>query len=417
MKTLTLTKYRITALNLIFWIISFNIFISFFSRGIESDFVMGELNLTIWNILLISNVFLAIILAPFIWLFKELKLSIKRGVTMAILVVLALGIIQLLLPNLLPTNDFPILPLILIFSLDNILYVLIFHITIIAAVYINARILIGRYLSRGKFMIYLINVSGLAFVSGLMNYMLFNYFIDLIFPGLFYISWFKVWELILIMIGYLTVTTIAFLLWQYSRMLIANREKARNELSALKAQINPHFLFNNLNTIYALAEKGDQRTKEVILQLSDFLRYVLYDTSSEKIGLEKELEIIKTYVGLQKERINENTTEVILNLKGDFSGAQIAPLLLLPLAENCFKHGVGKSKGTIRIDIEYSGHQLHFSTKNKIERRENPLNHEQGGIGILNVEKRLNLLYPEKHQLTFEENGDLFMVKMTIDLD
>jgi len=417
MKSLTLTKYRITALNLLFWIISFNIFISFFSRGIESDFVMGELNLTIWNILLISNIFIACILAPFIWLFKELRLSIKRGVTIPILVFLILGIIQLLLSNLIPPNNFPNLPLYLIFSLDNILYVLVFHITIIAAVYINTRILIGRYLSRGKFMNYLINASGLAFISGLMNYMIFNYFIDLIFPGLFYISWFKIWELILIMIGYISITTIVFLLWQYGKMLIENREKAIHELSALKAQINPHFLFNNLNTIYALAEKGDHRTKDLILQLSDFLRYVLYDTSSEKIGLEKEIEIIKTYVGLQKERINENTTEVILNIQGDFTGIQIAPLLLLPLAENCFKHGIGKDKGTIGINISFVSHQLHFSTKNRIERRENPLNHEQGGIGILNVEKRLNLLYPGKHQLTFEKNGDLFMVEMTIDLD
>ena len=195
------------------------------------------------------------------------------------------------------------------------------------------------------------------------------------------------------------------------------REQLALQYETLKSQVNPHFLFNNLNTIYALAEKGDHRTKDLILQLSDFLRYVLYDTSSEKIGLEKEIEIIKTYVGLQKERINENTTEVILNIQGDFTGIQIAPLLLLPLAENCFKHGIGKDKGTIGINISFVSHQLHFSTKNRIERRENPLNHEQGGIGILNVEKRLNLLYPGKHQLTFEKNGDLFMIEMTIDLD
>ena len=250
-----------------------------------------------------------------------------------------------------------------------------------------------------------------------MNYTLFNLLIDKILPQLFYISWFKIGELILITTGYLTITTIAFLLWQYSRMLITNQEKARNELSALKGQINPHFLFNNLNTIYSMAEKGDQRTKEVILQLSDFLRYVLYDTSSDKIDLEKEVEIIKTYVGLQKERITKNTTEVILKIEGDFTGAQIAPLLLLPLAENCFKHGIGKSHGTIEIDIQYSGHELHFSTRNSIERRENPLNQNEGGIGILNVEKRLNLLYPSKHQLKFTDQAGLFNVDMTIGLD
>ena len=330
-----------------------------------------------------------------------------------LLVVLCLVVIQIIFPK----KDIYILPVLLVFFIDNFLYVLIFHVTIIAAVYLNAKILIVKYLSAGKFGLYLVSAVGLAVIAGIMNYALFDLIIDKLFPQLYFISWFKVWELILIMIGYILVTTIVFLLWQYGQMLIENREKALHELSALKAQINPHFLFNNLNTIYAMAEKGDHRTKEVILQLSDFLRYVLYDTSSETIGLEKEIEIIKTYVGLQKERINPNTTEVIVNVDGDFSQSQIAPLLLLPLVENCFKHGIGKDIGTIRIDIKYSGHQLHFSTKNRIERRENPLNHVQGGIGILNVEKRLNLLYPDKHTLTFEENGEVFMVKMTIDLD
>jgi LytS/YehU family sensor histidine kinase len=297
------------------------------------------------------------------------------------------------------------------------MYVLVFHITIIAAVYWNARILIPKYLSQGKFITYLFAAAGLAIVAGALNFALFDLFTDKIFPQLFYISWFKVWELILLMTCYLAITTISYLLWQYRLMLVANREKAINELSALKAQINPHFLFNNLNTIYAMAEKGDLRTKEVILQLSDFLRYVLYDTSSERIELEKEIEIIKTYVGLQRERINKETTEIILTIEGDFTGVSIAPLLLLPLAENCFKHGVGKDKGTIQIDIQYSGNQLRFSTKNPIERRENPLGNGQGGIGIINVEKRLNLLYPGKYHLKFSEVGNLFNVDMQIYID
>ena len=403
----------VTALHLLFWIISFNIFNSFFTRGIESGFIIDDLSMTFWNILIISNITILFILALFIWFLKGIKRWIKWSVTSVLIVILCLTIIQIIFPK----KDIFILPLLLVFFIDNFLYVLIFHITIIAAVYLNAKILIVKYLSQGKFGLYLINAVGLSVIAGIMNYALFDLIIDKLFPQFYFISWFKVWELILIMIGYISITTIVFLLWQYGRMLIENREKAIHELSALKAQINPHFLFNNLNTIYALAEKGDQRTKEVILQLSDFLRYVLYDTSSEKIELEKELEIIKTYVALQKERISENTTDVILNIEGDFSGTQIAPLLLLPLAENCFKHGIGKRKGTIEINISYWGHQLQFSTKNRIERRENPLNHDRGGIGILNVEKRLNLLYPDKHKLSFAEIGDLFTVELTIGLD
>ena len=413
MKTLKHKGQLIVALHILFWIISFNIFNSFFSRGIESGYSLEGFALTWWNVFYISNVILLVILLPFIWLVKGVGRKIKWGVTSLFFIIILWGILQVFFK----TQQKTIFADALGFFLDNLLYVLIFHITLISAVYLNINLLIKQYFSQGRFGIYLVSALGLAIVAGVMNYVLFDLFIDRILPQLFYISWFKVWELILIMTGYIAITTIVFLLWQYWQMLIENREKVQHELSALKAQINPHFLFNNLNTIYSLALKGDVRTKDVILQLSDFLRYVLYDTSSDKIELEKEIEIIKTYVGLQRERINQDVTEVILNIEGEFKGAIIAPLLLLPLAENCFKHGIGKSKGIIQIDIQYSGHQLHFKTKNPVARRENMVNPEQGGIGIKNVEKRLNLLYPDKHQLTFTETGELFSVDLKIDLD
>lgn len=413
MKTIAYKNQFVAALHLLFWIISFNIFNSFFSRGIESGYSLEGFALTWWNVFYISNIILLVILLPFIWLVKGIGRKIKWGVTSIFFIVTLWGILSVLLN----TDQATVFAVALGYFLDNLLYVLIFHITIIAAVYLNINLLIKRYFSQGKFVRYLISTLGLAIAAGALNYALFDLLIDQLFPQLFYISWFKVWELILIMIGYMAITTIVNLLWQYWLMLIENREQARHELSALKAQINPHFLFNNLNTIYSLALKGDVRTKDVILQLSDFLRYVLYDTTSEKIELEKEVEIIKTYVGLQKERINQEITEIKLNIDGDFKGASIAPLLLLPLAENCFKHGIGKSKGTIQIDIQYSDHQLHFSTQNPVALRESPVNNGQGGIGIKNVEKRLNLLYPNKHLLTFTEEADLFKVDMRIDLD
>lgn len=413
MRTLKYKGQLIAALHILFWIISFNLFNSFFSRGIESGYSLDGLDLTLWNVFYISNAIILFLLLPFIWFVKGITRKIKWVVTSVPLIAIGWGIVSVFLNN----DQGIVFAVVLGYFLDNFLYVLIFHITIIAAVYLNINKLIKHYFSQGRFGIYLVSALGLAIVAAAMNYVLFDLFIDLILPQLFYISWFKVWELILIMTGYIAITTIAFLLWQYWQMLIQNREKVQHELSALKAQINPHFLFNNLNTIYSLALKGDVRTKDVILQLSDFLRYVLYDTSSDKIELEKEIEIIKTYVGLQRERINQDITEVILNIEGEFKGAIIAPLLLLPLAENCFKHGIGKSKGIIQIDIQYSGHQLRFRTNNPVARRENVVNPEQGGIGIKNVEKRLNLLYPDKHQLTFTENEELFSVDLKIDLD
>lgn len=412
MKTIQFKRNLIIALHLLFWVVSFNIFNSFFSRGVESGYVLNEIDLTWIDLLWISNLIFFVVLTPFIWFIKGINVRIKRWASLLILILMLAGVYL----SFFPSGTELLIPVLLIYFLFNFLYVLIFHLTIIAAVYINIRFLLTRYLSKGRIWVYLANALGLAIVAGILNYALFDFFIDQLFPKMFFLSWFTVPELILIMIAYLTVTTIIILLVKYWQMIIDNREKVQNELSALKAQINPHFLFNNLNTIYALASKGDIRTKDVILQLSDFLRYVLYDTSSEKIQLEKEIEIIKTYVGLQKERINPDVTEIILHIEGDFGGAMIAPLLLLPLAENCFKHGIGKNRGTIVIEVAFLNQVLRFRTKNPVARREQPNNGDQGKIGIKNVEKRLNLLYPGRHLLTFDENGDTFSVELKLNL-
>jgi LytS/YehU family sensor histidine kinase len=256
----------------------------------------------------------------------------------------------------------------------------------------------------------------LIIVSAIINYALFNWMIDEILPNLYFISYFEIWELVIVVGGYVLFTTVVLLIWQYAGMLIANRDKAQNELSNLKAQINPHFLFNNLNTIYSMASKNDKKTKEVILQLSDFLRYVLYDTASEFIPLEKEVEIIKTYVELQKARINPEITTVNLTVEGDFKEKRITPLLLLPLAENCFKHGVGKGPGSIELYIGLKGKRLHFMTENAVAIRESDGEGEKGGIGINNVEKRLNMLYPDRHTLHYVEKEGLWKLEMFIEL-
>ena len=192
MKTITFNKTGIILIHVIFWICSFNLFDAFFSRGIESGYVLEDLNLTAWDMLLISNSIIVFILAPFIWYFKNIKKQIKWGVTGVLLAVILLAII-------LPSNskeDSIFFAVVFMFFLDNFLYVLIFHLTIIAAVYVNSGILIRKYFSQGKFTLYLGYVISLAVISGLVNYAIFNFCIDKIFPQLFYISWFKIWELI-----------------------------------------------------------------------------------------------------------------------------------------------------------------------------------------------------------------------------
>ena len=320
-----------------------------------------------WDFILLANsVFLLYCSLPFIWLIRKARLWIKIPVTSLFLLPLGYVILQHFYPN----GDKEDVAVFVEYFVKDFLYVVVFHLSIIGAVYFNLNFLLVRYLNKSKFVNYLLGIIILLPGAAIVNYSIFNFVIDKLFPNLYYISYFKFWELILIFKVYLIVSILVFLVKQYVDMLIEKREAARNELSALKAQINPHFLFNNLNTIYSMASQKDERTADVVLKLSDFLRYVLYDTSSETIPLEKEIEIIRTYIELQKERVNSEITEVILTTEGDFSDADISPLLLLPLAENCFKHGIGKNTSTIQIAISYDKGKLMFTTENQVAPRE-----------------------------------------------
>jgi len=412
MKFRNYKKQLIIAMHLLFWMISINLWNVVFNPGVES--VSGIKGLKdYWPTLLwVNSLFFLYCLLPFIWCFKNSRKWIK----IALSIIFLIPVFYLLYELFLPSTKRDDLTIFSEFFVSAFLYTLVFHLTIAAALYFNLKVLVTKYLSNSKFGIYLLLFIALICVAALANFVSFDYCIDKIFPNLFFISYFKVWELLIIVTAYLVFTTIVFLVWQYAVMLIANREKAQNELQALKAQINPHFLFNNLNTIYSLASNKDERTKDVILKLSDFLRYVLYDTTSEAIPLEKEIEIIRTYVELQKERVNPLITEVKLTHEGDFRKSDITPLLLLPLAENCFKHGIGKEPGKIMIYIGFNGKQLLFTTENTIALREKTGKEENGGIGIKNVEKRLNLLYPNRHSLNFEEKDGIYKVELKVDL-
>ena len=412
MKILKYKKQLLNIPHIIFWFVSFNFWYVILNPGVESTGVVQGLEIE-WDFILLINFILLIYCSlPFIWLAKKIKIWLKIIPTVIFLVPIGYVILQAIQPN----GNKDDVQVFMEYFVKNFLYVLVFHLTIVAAVYFNLKFLLVHYLNKSQFVKYLASIFALLFGTAVLNYSIFNYFIDKLFPGLYYISYFKIWELVMIVKIYLITSILVFLLVQYFEMLIAKRNAARNELSALKAQINPHFLFNNLNTIYSMASKKDERTADVVLKLSDFLRYVLYDTSSETITLEKEVEIIQTYVGLQKERLNPELTQVILNIQGDFTHTSIAPLLLLPLAENCFKHGVGKNPGTIRILISYDGKNLIFNTENQIALREKTEPVENGGLGIPNVEKRLSLIYPDRHSLEYHEKEGVFRLEMKVEL-
>ncbi len=410
-----ISRYKnqiVILMHLLFWMLSINCWNIVFNPGVETSGAIKGLQDYWLDLFLLNALFFFYCCIPFVWYAKRAAKWLKIGLTVLFLIPL----FYLLYEYLQPSKSRDDISLFTDFFLSGFMYVVVFHLTIALAVYFNLYVLVRKYLKNSRFWFYILAVIVLVGVASILNYVLFDFLLDKLFPELYFISYYEVWELLIIVGAYLTLTTGAYLVRQYAVVLIANRNKAQNELSALKAQINPHFLFNNLNTIYSMAVQKDEKTKDVILQLSDFLRYVLYDTSSNFIPLEKEVEIIRTYVELQKARLNPEINTVILTTEGNFTREQIAPLLLLPLAENCFKHGAGKEKGVIQIHISLKGKQLHFTTENPVALREKSIEADLGGIGINNVEKRLNLIYPNRYSLQYGEEEGVFRADLKIEL-
>ncbi len=198
------------------------------------------------------------------------------------------------------------------------------------------------------------------------------------------------------------------------------QEKQQAELKALKAQVNPHFLFNTLNNIYSNALKGDDKTPDLILKLSNSFRYVLHEGQKESVSLDQEIDHIKGYISLQEERLSTKI-EVNFLSKIDNAKKEIAPLLLIPFVENAFKYtSILKGKNhPVKIKAVLKGNQFSFYCENPYnenEKQEIEINWQESGIGIKNTQKRLQLLYPERHQLQIKKEENLFRVILTISL-
>jgi hypothetical protein len=191
------------------------------------------------------------------------------------------------------------------------------------------------------------------------------------------------------------------------------KEKLHAELSYLKAQINPHFLFNTLNSIYSLAiEKSDQ-TPSAVVKLSGMMRYVISDAGHELVPLQRELEYIRSYIELQQLRFGD-TVPVAFNLHGEFANQRIAPLILISFVENAFKYGVNASEHSdISISISVANNQLEFTAFNK---KVTVHQDNSGGLGIENTRQRLQLVYPGRHTLEIKNTPEDFTVTLLLQL-
>jgi len=191
------------------------------------------------------------------------------------------------------------------------------------------------------------------------------------------------------------------------------KEKLKSELLLLKAQINPHFLFNTLNSIDFLIYSDQSKASESLIKLSSMLRYVIYDTVNDMVTLQKEIEQMEAYIALQRLRFGE-IGSVRFEITGNPSGKMIAPMLFMPFIENAFKHTdeAGIIKGlSIRFNIDKNS--LEFTCENYISLKEN--NHS-GGFGLVNVRKRLEMQYPDNYNLTINKTGQAFKVALKLNL-
>jgi two-component system LytT family sensor kinase len=191
-------------------------------------------------------------------------------------------------------------------------------------------------------------------------------------------------------------------------------EKARftAELGLLKAQINPHFFFNTLNSLYSLTLEGSKRSPDVVLRLSDLMRYMLYDASANKVPLQDDIKHLKNYIDIEQMRFSDRL-DLSFQYSGDIEDKQIAPLILLPFIENAFKHGIEDASGWITIDLKVTGNRLFLKVENSyIETAK----HSGNGLGLGNVRRRLELLYPGDHTLHIEKNNATFTVDLKMNV-
>lgn len=210
-----------------------------------------------------------------------------------------------------------------------------------------------------------------------------------------------------------------FIRLAYSFIRNQNEKKALEnanlnaEVNFLKSQINPHFLFNTLNSIYAQAHSRSENTEFSILKLSELLRYVLYDSGAEKVELTRDIQYINNYIDLQRLRLS-NRIQLDYAVEGNLDGLSIAPMLLISFIENAFKHGISYTQpGSILIHIKTEQQELHLLVHNPLVEKDGFV---PGGLGLKNVTRRLALLYPGRHKLDIIRTPDTHIVNLKLDL-
>lgn len=193
------------------------------------------------------------------------------------------------------------------------------------------------------------------------------------------------------------------------------KESMTMELSFLRSQVSPHFMFNTLNSMVALARKKSDKLEPALIELSNLMHYMLYESDQEKVNISKEIDYIQSYIDLQTLRFGHNV-RIRFNVQNPHPGdPSIEPMLLIPLIENAFKHGIGMiQEPEIDIRLLVDQQELHLSVHNKFNETVRETRDKTSGIGLVNLERRLKLLYPQKHHIDLKKEGDYFNASLKL---
>ena len=354
----------------------------------------------------------------------------------------------------------------------DLIYTLLFHVSLLLGVIINSFLLIPRLLAAGRYYLYIPLLLLLLEGCVRLNQFTFNVLADVFFPGYFFISYYERIDLYYFMTAYIGITS----LLQFSRswfreadtrhrLAEAEKDKSRQELKLLHSQIRPHFLFNSLNTIYALTRKKSPDAPGAVLRLSDLLRYTIRQTELPEVPLTDEIQYLQDFIALQKMRLNY--PEMIdFTVQGDPARLMIAPMSLIVLVDNVFTHADLSPGKPATIRLVCDEHHIRFRCTNHIgtsaehpsdigerigigdgdgedvirrkEESENMngnvkeskrankrasestsrnANGNGNGTGIANVRRQLELLYPGRHQLAITSAGEIYTAELTITQD
>ena len=303
-------------------------------------------------------------------------------------------------------------------------YTTLFLATVLPVIYLHLYWLLPKLRNKALLVYYFIPLTLITAGFIWINIQLFDRWSAKLFPNFYFISYYTWWEITLFFITFLVLTTLLklskswFLVNRLQRDLLEKeKQRVQEELKALKAQVNPHFFFNTLNSIYSMSLDKDERLPATVLQLSELMRYFLYQSNEDFVPLSKEIEVLKDYIALQRIRSDEKL-DIRTVIEGDTGQQKIAPLLLITFLENAFKHGVKGEVGAtfINLKIGLKENRLSFLLENNKGTVDAVEQNDNKGLGLGNVKRRLELLYPGRHNLMIQDRGNDFIVNLQLQL-